>query len=168
MDAYFIQKIQHEAADLIVFLKSEQATVALAESCTGGLVAALLTDISGSSDVLLESVVTYSNESKHSRLGVSTEITESFGAVSKECVHAMATGLWQNLKPSVALSISGIAGPTGGTDDKPVGSVCFGVTNGTITETEIKHFAGNRDSIRYQAAYHAFKMIKTHVVIGGK
>lgn len=100
-------------------------TIALAESCTGGLVAGALTEISGSSAVLDRGFVTYSNEAKQSALGVPGDIIEAFGAVSVACAFAMAQGALANSDADVAVAISGIAGPGGGTDLKPVGTVVF-------------------------------------------
>ena len=100
-------------------------TIALAESCTGGLVAAALTEIPGSSAVLDRSFVTYSNAAKQGELGVASDIIEAFGAVSVACVYAMARGALDRSGADIAVAISGIAGPGGGTDGKPVGTVVF-------------------------------------------
>lgn len=99
--------------------------VVLAESCTGGLVAAAITEIPGSSAVLDRSFVTYSNDAKQSELGVESDIIEAFGAVSVACVYAMARGALERSDADVAVAISGIAGPGGGTANKPVGTVVF-------------------------------------------
>ena len=99
--------------------------IVLAESCTGGLVAAAITEISGSSAVLDRAYVTYSNESKHDCLNVSDDLLDAFGAVSVACVYAMAQGALENSEADVAVAISGIAGPTGGSEQKPVGTVVF-------------------------------------------
>lgn len=100
-------------------------TIALAESCTGGLVAAALTEVAGSSAVLDRGFVTYSNESKQEALGVSENIIDAFGAVSVACAWAMASGALKHSHADIAVSISGIAGPDGGTEQKPVGTVVF-------------------------------------------
>ena len=99
--------------------------VALAESCTGGLVAAAITEIAGSSAVLDRSFVTYSNEAKQEMLGVAADIIDAFGAVSIACVYAMAQGALDRSGADIAVAISGIAGPDGGTPKKPVGTVVF-------------------------------------------
>jgi nicotinamide-nucleotide amidase len=99
--------------------------IALAESCTGGLVAAAITEIPGSSAVLDRSFVTYSNEAKREMLGVAGDVIDAFGAVSIACVYAMAQGALENSEADVAVAISGIAGPEGGTEQKPVGTVVF-------------------------------------------
>jgi len=108
---------------LAKILTDKKLTIATAESCTGGLLASRLTDISGSSGFLNESHVTYANTAKHKYLCVSNEILESFGAVSEECAKAMADGLEKLSGCDVALCTTGIAGPTGGTKDKPVGLI---------------------------------------------
>lgn len=102
-------------------------TVALAESCTGGLVCSALTEIAGSSAVLDRGFVTYSNEAKMAMLGVPQDIIETFGAVSVACVWAMARGALKNSNADVAVAISGVAGPDGGSEHKPVGTVVFAV-----------------------------------------
>ena len=99
--------------------------IVLAESCTGGLVAAAITEIPGSSAVLDRSFVTYSNEAKQGDLGVETDIIDAFGAVSVACVYAMARGALERTGADVAVAISGIAGPGGGSEGKPVGTVVF-------------------------------------------
>ena len=108
---------------LAKLLKERHLTISTAESCTGGLVASMLTDISGSSEYLLESHVVYANSAKHKYLNVSNEILDTLGAVSPECAQAMAEGLQKLANCDVALCTTGIAGPTGGTKDKPVGLV---------------------------------------------
>jgi len=108
-------------------LKEKKATVAVAESCTGGMIASMLTDISGSSDYFLFGGVTYSNEAKSRVLGVLPETLEKYGAVSEETVREMAEGVRRVAGADYGLSTSGIAGPTGGTPDKPVGTVCIGL-----------------------------------------
>ena len=99
--------------------------IVLAESCTGGLVSAALTEIPGSSAVLDRAFITYSNEAKSESLGVSADLIDAFGAVSVACVYAMAQGALEHSSADVAVAISGIAGPEGGTDKKPVGTVVF-------------------------------------------
>ena len=100
-------------------------TVALAESCTGGMVATALTDVAGSSCAFEASFVTYSNQAKHDLLGVTNETLEAFGAVSPECAQAMVAGVIEKTSADVAVSITGVAGPGGGSPAKPVGTVIF-------------------------------------------
>ncbi|WP_394727692.1 CinA family protein [Altererythrobacter sp. GH1-8] len=137
--------------------------VVLAESCTGGLVAAALTEVAGSSAVLDRGFVTYSNESKMETLGVSSEIIETFGAVSIACVWAMAKGALDRSNADVAVAISGVAGPGGGTELKPVGTVVFArVTRDSEGEPEgeLKRFDGkNRAEIRSQATICALELL---------
>ncbi|TRD12601.1 CinA family protein [Erythrobacter insulae] len=141
--------------------------VALAESCTGGLVAAAITEIAGSSAVLDRGFVTYSNEAKMESLSVSRDIIETFGAVSIACVWAMATGAIKNSNADVAVAISGVAGPGGGTQLKPVGTVVFARAyrnQDGEPEGELKHFDGGegdsvRASIRHQATICALELL---------
>ncbi|MFM5908539.1 MAG: CinA family protein [Novosphingobium sp.] len=136
--------------------------VAVAESCTGGLVAAALTEISGSSDVLDRGFVTYSNESKQELLGVSPDIIDTFGAVSIACVWAMSQGALKHSRADVAVAISGIAGPGGGSREKPVGTVVFAkaVRGEEESTSEEKRFEpGSRADIRLQAALVALDLL---------
>ena len=137
--------------------------VAVAESCTGGLVAAALTEIPGSSKVLDRGFVTYSNEAKMEMLDVSSEIIETFGAVSIVCVWAMASGAHGRSPADVAVAISGVAGPDGGTDLKPVGTVVFArVVRGESGEPEgeLRTFDGKtRADIRRQATLCALELL---------
>ena len=137
--------------------------LALAESCTGGLVAAAITEIPGSSAVLDRGFVTYSNESKMEMLGVSSEIIETFGAVSIACVWAMAKGALERSGADVAVAISGIAGPDGGTKLKPVGTVVFARAYRNETgepEGELKEFGEeSRAEIRRQATLCALELL---------
>jgi nicotinamide-nucleotide amidase len=110
------------------FLTKNKATIAVAESCTGGLVSHLLTNVAGSSDYFLFSGVTYSNEAKQKVLGVSEETLKTYGAVSEETVREMAIGVRRISGSTYGLATSGIAGPTGGTDEKPMGTVCIGIS----------------------------------------
>lgn len=134
--------------------------LALAESCTGGLVCAKLTELSGSSAWFERGYITYSNQAKTECLGVPADLIESYGAVSEPVARAMAQGAQENAGVDVAISITGIAGPTGGTAEKPVGTVCFAWSmsqhNGEhLLECQTKFFLGDRSAIREQAAGHA-------------
>ena len=142
--------------------KAMGRVVALAESCTGGLVAAALTEIAGSSAVLDRSFVTYSNEAKHELLGVSKDIIETFGAVSIACAWAMAQGALRKSGADVSVSISGIAGPDGGSEMKPVGTVVFaravrGVDEIVAEERQLP--ASSRAEVRHQAALVALELL---------
>ena len=131
-----------------------------AESCTGGLVAASITDLPGSSDWFERGYVTYSNKAKSEDIEVSNELIEKHGAVSEEVAKAMAIGTQKKSQSNASLSITGIAGPTGGTSEKPVGMVCFAwrlPDTSVITETQI--FLGDRETIRKQACCHALERL---------
>lgn len=143
--------------------RSAGRRIAVAESCTGGLVAAALTEIPGASDVFDLGFVTYSNDAKMSLLGVPRDIIDTFGAVSVACAWAMAKGALDRSGADVAVAISGIAGPGGGTALKPVGTVVFGrVVRGTDTppEGELRQFEpAGRGEIRRQATLYALKLL---------
>ncbi len=144
--------------------------LATAESCTGGLIAANCTDLSGSSNWFERGFVTYSNEAKHEMLGVDSALIAEHGAVSQEVVAQMVLGALRHSRAQVALATSGIAGPTGGSADKPVGTVWFawatpsdsGPTidaESAWVKTECLHFAGDRAAIRKAAVQHAIHML---------
>jgi nicotinamide-nucleotide amidase len=136
--------------------------VALAESCTGGLVTKLLTDVAGSSDYVIGGAVTYANTAKTALVGVSETLLREHGAVSEPVAGAMAEGVLKVLGADLAVGITGIAGPTGGTPQKPVGTVCFGLArkNGaSLTSTVV--FPGEREGVRTFAAYHALRLFAT-------
>lgn len=136
--------------------------VALAESCTGGLVCAALTEVAGSSAVLDRGFVTYSNEAKHELLGVSNDIIDAFGAVSIACAWAMAQGALARSKADVAVAITGIAGPDGGSEFKPVGTVVFAraVRGSDELVAEERFFAAeSRGEVRRQAALVALELL---------
>jgi len=128
-------KLEEELGQI---LKEKKLTIATAESCTGGLVSSRLTDVSGSSDYVMLNFVTYANKAKNKVLGVSWDILNNFGAVSEQCAQAMAEGLQKATGCDVALCTTGIAGPTGGTAEKPVGLMFTSVRyNGITTVKEI-------------------------------
>ena len=124
--------------------------IGTAESCTGGLVAAAITDVPGSSVWFDEGVITYANSSKHRLLGVSEDMLSSYGAVSCQVVEAMARGVLAN-GADVSVATSGIAGPGGGTSDKPVGTVWMAWGVKELVETEVVCFEGDRQEVRYAA-----------------
>ena len=137
-------------------------TIALAESCTGGLVSAALTEVAGSSAVLDRGFVTYSNDAKHQMLGVSEEILDTFGAVSIATVWAMAHGALNRSNADVAVAISGIAGPDGGTPQKPLGTVVFAraVRGDEEILAEERLFDGvSREAVRLQATLVALELL---------
>lgn len=121
---------------------------AAAESCTGGWIAKVITDVAGSSGWFEGGFVTYSNAAKTSELGVPAALIEAHGAVSEPVAGAMAEGARRRLAVDLAVAVSGIAGPAGGTAEKPVGTVCFAWADADATVTERRHFAGDRDAVR--------------------
>jgi nicotinamide-nucleotide amidase len=136
--------------------------IALAESCTGGLVAAALTEIPGSSSVLDRSFVTYSNDAKREMLDVPEDIIDTFGAVSVACVYAMAQGALKESEADIAVAISGIAGPDGGSDNKPVGTVVFAraVRGQEEPEAELRNFEEqDRAGVRRHATLCALELL---------
>ena len=136
--------------------------VATAESCTGGLVAGALTAIAGSSDVVDRGFVTYSNEAKHEMLGVPLETLKRYGAVSRQTAEAMASGALAKSRADLAVSITGIAGPGGGSADKPVGLVHFAAAsrNGTTVHAAKRYGDIGRDAVRHQSVLQALAMLK--------
>lgn len=149
---------------LVQMLKQLNLSIAIAESCTGGLVQKYLTDIAGVSDVFLGGVVSYHNSAKEALLQVSPQILDEHGAVSRECAQAMAQGVQKSFGSDLAISVTGIAGPDGGSDAKPVGTVHFGFRIGNRGFEEHKLLFGDRESIRHKAAEMAIltllKMLK--------
>ena len=138
-------------------LRDGRLMLATAESCTGGMVATAITDISGSSVWFERGFVTYSNQAKTEMIGVPPDLIEKHGAVSEPVAHAMADGALSNSRAQVSLAITGVAGPGGGTPEKPVGMVSFGWSNRLHTSVETKIFKGDREQIRVQAAAHALR-----------
>ncbi|MBI5900463.1 MAG: nicotinamide-nucleotide amidohydrolase family protein [Rhodocyclales bacterium] len=130
--------------------------IATAESCTGGWAAQVITHTAGSSGWFERGFVTYANDAKIEMLGVCPETVTRFGAVSPETAAEMATGALKNSKAMISLAITGIAGPTGGSPGKPVGTICFAWCRaGAAAETEVQVFSGDRETIRRQAVIHA-------------
>ena len=148
-----ITLIVEQLAELLIE-RNKKLTVA--ESCTGGWIAKVLTDLVGSSVWFERGFVTYSNQAKHEMLGVADAVLESCGAVSQETVSEMATGALKNSHADFSLSVSGIAGPGGGSEDKPVGLVWFAWADkeGMITSSQ-KIFSGDRNEVRKQAVIFA-------------
>ena len=143
------QALGLRAAALARELKLHGRVLALAESCTGGWISKVCTDLAGSSAWFERGLVTYSNEAKRELLGVAAGDLHRFGAVSEEIAAAMARGAVENGRGDVSVSVTGIAGPDGGSPDKPVGTVCFGwALPDDIVETEIQRFVGDRDEVR--------------------
>ncbi len=150
--------LAHELAEQ---LRTKNLKITLAESCTGGLLAAQLTDLSHASQWFDRGFVTYSNEAKTELIGVSPTLIENHGAVSEEVAQAMARGALANSRAQVSIAITGIAGPGGGTANKPVGMVCFawGIAHkGLINiHSKTKQFSGDRQMVREQACVFALQ-----------
>jgi nicotinamide-nucleotide amidase len=138
-------------------LKARGARLVTAESCTGGWVAQEVTAIAGSSDWFERGYVSYSNAAKREQLGVSAATLERHGAVSEETAREMALGALERGTGSVALAITGVAGPGGGTAAKPVGTVCFAWAQDGAARSETRQFDGDRESVRRQSVMHALQ-----------
>lgn len=148
-----------KATLLLELCRQRGVKLAFAESCTGGLVSSLVTEISGSSDVFIGGAVTYANEAKHHLLGVSVESLENHGAVSAQVAEEMAAGACRTFGVKAAASITGVAGPSGGSPEKPVGTVYIGCSvNGDV---HVQHhlFSGDRRAVREQSAEAALDML---------
>jgi nicotinamide-nucleotide amidase len=143
-------------------LKAQNATLAIAESCTGGLAGQLVSSEAGASVFFRGSVVCYADEIKTGVLGVKPETLADFGAVSEPCAREMAEGVKKLCGSTLAVSITGVAGPEGGAPDKPVGTVCFAVCGPGTTRTATKLFAGDRDRVRMAAAYFALDLARRY------
>ena len=141
-------------------LREKNFTISCAESCTGGLLTSRLTDVAGSSDYVKGSMVVYSNEIKISALGVDEETLKKFGAVSHETAFEMAKNIRELFKTDIGASVTGIAGPGGGSEKKPVGTVFIGVSDKNKTEVQKFNFSGTRTEIKNKSVDAALKMIK--------
>lgn len=147
-----IRSFNKLSAQIGGLLFSHHHRLVTAESCTGGWVAKSITDIEGSSQWFDRGFVTYSNDAKTSMLGVKSRIIDRFGAVSEECVKEMVEGALRHSSAQCAVAVTGIAGPSGGSTEKPVGTVWFGwLLENQPTVTMIEHFGGDRETIRIQA-----------------
>ncbi len=154
---HIIQQLQRLAPKLL----SSQKHVATAESCTGGWLAKCMTDLTGSSAWYECSVVSYSNQAKHDFLGVRQETLDTYGAVSQPVVKEMVLGLLDRCNANIGVSISGIAGPGGGTPEKPVGTVWIALaTPGQLVEAVRYQFEGDRDQVRLQAMHEALNGVE--------
>lgn len=151
--------LSHEEK-LVNILKSKGWKISFAESCTGGLVAGTLVGVADASSVFSESVVTYSNESKIARLGVKKELIDLMGVVCEDVAGAMASGICNLTGAEVGVGITGYAGPTGGTLEKPVGTVCFGFfVNGKLVTKTVNFEDIGRNNIRQSATTYVFRTL---------
>jgi nicotinamide-nucleotide amidase len=148
------------AAVVLGLLRSRGLKLAVAESCTGGMLGARITAIAGSSDVMLGGVIAYAEEVKESQLGVSAGTLRGYGAVSEETAREMAAGVCARFGAEVGVGITGIAGPGGGTPEKPVGTVCLAVSSGGAVRSTKVQMIGDRDEIRRRSAQAALNMVR--------
>lgn len=157
-----IAKLAHE---VIAALKERKLTIATAESCTGGLIVGALTSVAGSSDVVYGGFVTYANEAKIAMVGVPFALLRQFGAVSKDVAAAMADGAMNAAGTHLAVAVTGIAGPSGGSAEKPVGLIYIAVATGDETRHLKKTFDPNwsRDRIRQATVIEALKLVRKTV-----
>jgi len=155
------EELEYVASKMLL---SSNITIATAESCTGGLISARLTDMPGISKVFKRGIVSYSNESKMENLGVRRETLERYGAVSSETATEMAEGVRKIASTDIGLAVTGIAGPDGGTDEKPVGLVYIAIAHDSGTYTRELRLAGNRNRIRNMTVLNAFDMIRKYVM----
>ena len=156
--------LDHQALDanltqISLRLLKHRHRLATAESCTGGMIAAACTDLSGASDWFDRGFVTYSNAAKTDMLGVPAAMIEQDGAVSEAVARAMADGALTHSQANVSLAVTGVAGPTGGSDAKPVGTVWFAWCVGGETHSEMQHFAGDRAAIRAAAVRYSLQRL---------
>ncbi len=147
------------AGDLAEKLLEMKLFLTTAESCTGGMISAACTDLAGSSNWFERGFVTYSNEAKTELLGVDATLIEAHGAVSEPVARAMAFGAIRHSKAQVSIAVTGIAGPTGGSAAKPLGTVWFGFSVQGSLHSEVQHFAGDRAAVREQTVAHALQRL---------
>jgi nicotinamide-nucleotide amidase len=160
----FDETLKQKTSILLEYCRSKSVRLVAAESCTGGLVSSYLTSIPGSSDVVEGGLVTYSNSAKILLLGVSLDLLESHGAVSKEVACAMAEGAILQTDANVSVAITGVAGPDGGSKEKPVGLVYFGVAGrDKITEHTHFYFHGDRKKIQLDSVGVAIDLLQKFV-----
>lgn len=151
MDTALLQEIRHLAKTLGQQLVKTQGSITTVESCTGGGIASAITDISGSSTWFKQAWVTYSNQSKIELVGVRADTLQEFGAVSEQVVSEMVQGAKKRAQADLAIAVSGIAGPSGGTLEKPVGLVWIALATNEDLKTYKQNFSGDRISVRQQA-----------------
>ena len=152
------KKINQEAEVLFEILKKNKLNITTVESCTGGMISSAIVSINGSSKIFKNSLITYSNESKSEQLNIPLEIITKNGAVSKIVADLMAKNVLTVMKAEVSISVTGIAGPTGGTISKPVGTVWIGVGLKGKVITKQYLFKGNRLEVRQQSSFEALKL----------
>jgi nicotinamide-nucleotide amidase len=149
--------LEHVVGDL---LSVRNLTIGVAESCTGGLITSRLTDIAGSSRYVMQAVVTYSNEAKTSLLRVPADMIATHGAVSEPVALAMADGIRATAAVDVGVAVTGIAGPGGGTAEKPVGTVAIAAVTAHAARSRVFRFSGEREQVKFQASQAALDMVR--------
>ena len=154
-----IQALEANLTQISLQLLKHRHTLATAESCTGGMIAAACTDLAGSSQWFERGFITYSNEAKAEMLGVPAALIEQHGAVSEPVARAMADGALAHSRAHVSLAVTGVAGPTGGSADKPVGTVWLAWSVNGETHSEMQHFAGDRAAVRTATLRYALKRL---------
>ena len=164
--AKYLYGREHDTLEGVVgqLLKSDKCTLAVAESCTGGQLGMTITSVSGSSEYFKGGVIAYANDVKSAQLGVSEELIRAHGAVSEECAIAMASGVRKLLDSDYALSITGVAGPDGGTDDKPVGLVYIGLASSKNCYARKFRFGAERASTRTRAVYASLELLRRELL----
>lgn len=155
------EKIEYVLGNILC---NNKLTISTAESCTGGMIAAKLISYPGISSSFLEGAVTYSNEAKVKRLGVKRETLDKYGAVSRETAKEMVEGISKESCSNIGIATTGIAGPGGGTKDKPVGLVYIAVHINNFTKVEKCNFEGNREEVRIAATNYALEMLKNELI----
>ena len=168
-------KLDKITENVVKLLVERNMTLATAESCTGGLISERITSVSGASSVFGFGICSYANEAKMKLLGVKAETLDKFGAVSVETAVEMAEGIRKLSGADFGISVTGIAGPTGGTPEKPVGTVCIGISSAEGTEakrylfkgTEFPDIENKREAIRHETAYTALSLVYDRIKKGG-
>lgn len=165
LKAFFGDQVMHDgcfslAEDVSALLREQKLSLSTAESCTGGMIAAAITDLAGSSQIFTGSIVAYHNEVKNRELGVPGDILETRGAVSSECVAAMVDGVCAKFNTPAGIAVSGIAGPGGATPEKPLGLVYIGVKLHDKREVREFHFHGDRNAVRQRAMSQALLLLR--------
>lgn len=159
----FTEALKAETRTLLERYRQVSLKLAVAESCTGGLLSALLTEIPGASEIFERGFVTYSNDAKTESLDVSAKLIKKHGAVSKEVARAMALGALEKSAANIAVAITGIAGPDGGTPEKPVGLVYIAVAADDDLTIEEHFFEGDRSAVRKSAVLRALEMLNVFI-----
>ena len=160
--------VESLAREVLVHLEGRHESLAVAESCTGGLLGATVTQVPGASEVFLGGVISYSNAVKEAMVGVPGELLERHGAVSEQVARAMAAGVRDRMGATWGVGITGIAGPSGGTEDKPVGLVYWAAAGPEVVAVEHEVFAGDRSTVRLRSVHSALDLLRRLVAEEGR